>query len=234
MPIRVGDGPRGVRVFARDVDRPELRLDASLAEPRDVGLAGLEPAADVEPGERDVALGAEPPGEVVVPVEEQPRAMDQPRPFRNGRRLFAPDPGRGRGRHGDHNGGHPHQPATGSMHGGLLELRQKIHAIWPPGPFWITLHDLPPAAVGRSLATPSQEVCRAVPSSQEEDPPGEVPQVQAVRRPGAPPHGPVQEMLRGPEVGTGRVTPHSTARRHATPVNRPDAVRRRCRPPRPG
>ena len=79
----LGDGPRGVRVLARDVDRPELGLDAPLAQPRDVGLARVEPLADVEPLERDVALVAEPPGEVVVAVEEQAGGVDLPGPLRD-------------------------------------------------------------------------------------------------------------------------------------------------------
>ena len=35
----LGDGPRGVGMLARDIDRPELRLEAPLAEPGDIGLA---------------------------------------------------------------------------------------------------------------------------------------------------------------------------------------------------
>jgi hypothetical protein len=77
----LGDRPRGVRVLARDVDRPELRLDAPLAQPRQIGLATPEPLADVEPREGDVPLAPETPGEVVMAVEEHPRGVDPPRPF---------------------------------------------------------------------------------------------------------------------------------------------------------
>ena len=112
----LGDGPRGVGMFAGDVDRPELCLDAPLAEPGEIGLAVREPAADVEPGEADVAIGAEPPGEVVVPVEEQSAGVDAPGPFRDLGRLRAP----GGGRRCQHNRSDSQQPASDRTHGGLL------------------------------------------------------------------------------------------------------------------
>ena len=41
----LGDGPGGVGVLAGDIDRPELGLEPSLAQPGDVGLSGIEPPA---------------------------------------------------------------------------------------------------------------------------------------------------------------------------------------------
>ena len=42
----LGDGPRGVGMLARDVDRPELRLQAPLAHPGDIGLAAWRAFGD--------------------------------------------------------------------------------------------------------------------------------------------------------------------------------------------
>ncbi len=83
-----GDGPRGVGMLAGDIDRPELSLDAPFAKPGNVGLAGVEPLRQVELLQREVALGAQPPGEVVVAVEEHPGGVDLPGPLGDRRELF--------------------------------------------------------------------------------------------------------------------------------------------------
>ena len=83
----LGDGARRVGVLAGDVDRPELGLDAPFAEPGDVGLAGVEPLREVELRQGDVAFGPQPPGQVVVAVEEHPRGVDLPGPLRDRRQV---------------------------------------------------------------------------------------------------------------------------------------------------
>ena len=83
----LGDGPRGVGMLAGDIDRPELGLDAPLAQPGDVGLARVEPPRQVELGEGEVPFGAQPPGKVVMAVEEHPRGVDLPRPVGDERKT---------------------------------------------------------------------------------------------------------------------------------------------------
>ena len=74
-------------MLAGDVDRPELGLDAPLAESRDVGLAGIQPVREVELLEVEIPLGPQSPGEVVVAVEEHPGGVDLPRPLGNRRQA---------------------------------------------------------------------------------------------------------------------------------------------------
>ena len=62
----------------RDVRGPELRSDAALAQPRDVGVQRLLRPADVDGAEGQVLLLAELVGQVVVPIDEQGLAMDGP------------------------------------------------------------------------------------------------------------------------------------------------------------
>jgi hypothetical protein len=56
------------------------------------------------------------------------------------------------------------------------------------------------------------EVCRAVPSSQEKDPPEQVPSLPPVRRPGPQARLPVQEVRRGATLGRSRTTHPRAAR----------------------
>ena len=129
----LGDGPRRDRVLAGDIDRPELRLHAPLAEPGDVGLAGVEPSRQVELGQCEVSLGAEPPREVVVAVEEHPGGMDLLRPLGHRRQAIlvivrtgtGPLP-RGEGQDGGQtaldptDAAHPRHEDTTRSHGGAL------------------------------------------------------------------------------------------------------------------
>ena len=76
-------------MFAGNVDRPELGLDAPVSEPGDVGLAGVESFREIELREPKVALGTKPPREVIMAVEEHPCGVDLSRPFRDGRQGTA-------------------------------------------------------------------------------------------------------------------------------------------------
>src|SRR5205823_1879783 len=80
---------------------------------------------DVEPVEGDVPVGAEPPGEVVVSVEEQSRGMDAPGPLGDGRGSLAGIVGQAdHGRCGTPDERYPQpEPASSPLHGPLLNLR---------------------------------------------------------------------------------------------------------------
>ena len=70
----LGDRPRRVRVLAGDVDRPELGLDAALAESGDVGLAGIQPVREVELLEVEIPLVRNRQGRSLWPSKSIPAA----------------------------------------------------------------------------------------------------------------------------------------------------------------
>ena len=98
----LGDRPGGVGVLAGDVDRPELRLHAPLAEPGNVGLAGIEPLRQVELRQPHVPFRPQPPGQVVVAVPEHARGMDLAGTLRDRGPLVAANRGWKPGRLGQH------------------------------------------------------------------------------------------------------------------------------------
>ena len=65
-------------MLAGNVYRPELRFHSPLAQPRDIRVPGIQPLRKIKLGQTKVALAAQPPGQVVVPVEEHAGRMNLP------------------------------------------------------------------------------------------------------------------------------------------------------------
>ncbi len=63
-------------MLAGNVDRPELGFDSSLAQAGNIGLARVESSRQVELGQGKVPLGPQPPGKIVMAVEEHPRGVN--------------------------------------------------------------------------------------------------------------------------------------------------------------
>jgi hypothetical protein len=75
------DGGAGLARTHRDVGGPELRADAALAQPGNVGVQALLRPGDVNLLERQVGLHAVLPGQVVVAVDQQGFLVDLERGF---------------------------------------------------------------------------------------------------------------------------------------------------------
>ena len=63
------------------IDRPELRLDTALAQPRDIGVQGWAGCRDVQLLERRRTVLAQRPGQIVVPIDEHGRVVNLLGPF---------------------------------------------------------------------------------------------------------------------------------------------------------
>ena len=77
--VDLGQGG-GIRIDqpARDVDRPELCPDATFEQSRDIGMEPVEVTARIGPSEIAIDLGSDPPGQIVVPVDDGQRLVNRP------------------------------------------------------------------------------------------------------------------------------------------------------------